>query len=312
MIGLKMKTILAKSAAMVCTIVIAFFVGCAETPVDPEKNMIDSGSWYETGFTPWPHDGNPYASENFVIYSDDASMQARQKLSEICEDVFATIKERLGITDVSIFQFPKDRNNKIHIYAYYNYNPMSWGGQAYYGGYIIYSPDHPVRTEWGQTALENYVPLVRHEMMHVVQTLILGNNDESYLYSWFAEGIAIEISNDVFYSEEAFYTKIDNKTEFDNLISTYGQRNPVEIRHSWDMPNDIEGIGKFYYYPMYWLSLRYITDPEGLGGSFHHVREVLLDGTRGISFNTSLKNRFGISQSEFEEQFFDLMNDYLP
>ena len=289
-----------------------FFSGCSDSPTGPEKNMVDSGSWYETGFTPWPHDGNPYESEHFVIYSDAASMEARQLLAQICEEVFTAITDKLGITDLSVLQFPPDRNNKIHIYAYYNYNPMSWGGQAYYGGYLIYSPDHPVRTEWGQTAPENYVPLVKHEMMHVIQTLLLGNNDESYLYSWFAEGIAIEISDDEFYSEELFYTKINTQAEFDNLISTYGQRNPVAIRHSWDMPNDIPAIGKLYYYPMYWLALRFITDPAGLGGSFNDVREVLLDGTRGITFNTSLENRFGISQSEFENQFFDLMNDYLP
>jgi len=131
------------------------------------------------------------------------------------------------------------------------------------------------------------------------------------LYSWFAEGIAIEISDDDFYSEDAFYTKIDNQQEFDDLISTYGQRNAVAIRHSWDMPKDIEGIGKLYYYPMYWLALRYITDPEGLGGSFGNVLEVLLDGTRGHSFNNSLLNRFGISQQDFEAQFFTLMSDYL-
>ena len=62
---------------------------------------------------------------------------------------------------------------------------------------------------------------------------------------------------------------------------------------------------------MYWLSVRYLLDPQGLDGSFNDVLEVLLDGTRGVSFDTSLKNRFGISQVEYEDQFFDLMNDYL-
>jgi hypothetical protein len=306
-----MKNHIRKTIVVLCGLIYLISPGCSDSPTEPEKNMIDSGSWYETGFTPWPHDGIPVESENFIIYSDAASMQARQKLAEICEDAFVTIIDRLGITDLSILQYPEGRNNKIHIYAYKNYNPMNWGGQAYYGGYIIYSPDHRLRTEWGQTAIENYVPLVRHEMMHVIQTLILGNNDESYLYSWFAEGIAIEMSNDEFYTEDAFYKRIDTQAEFDNLISTYGQRNAVAIKHSWDMPTDIEAIGKFYYYPMYWLALRYITDPEGLGGSFEDVREVLLDGTHGMTFNTSLNNRFGISQTEFENQFFDLMNEFL-
>jgi len=286
------------------------FSGCSGTLFEPEKPMVDSGSWYETGFTPWPHDGNPYESENFVIYSDAASLEARQFLSQICEAVFVSIIERLGITDLSILQFPADRNNKIHVYAYYNYNPMNWGGQAYYGGYLIYSPDHPVRTEWGQTAPENYVPLVKHEMMHAVQTLIIGANDER-VYSWFAEGIAIEISDDAFYSEDLFYLRIDSQAEFDSLIAKYGMLNPVSIHHSWELPTSPEAVGKLYFYPMYWLALRYMTDPVGQGGTFHDVRDVLLDAADGVSFDTSLKNRFGISQKEYEAQFFDLMNSYL-
>jgi hypothetical protein len=216
-----------------------------------------------------------------------------------------TIKDRLGITDLSILQYPADRNNKIHIYAYKNYFPRSWGGQAYYGGYMIYSPDHPERTQEGSTALDKYVPIVRHEMMHVVQTLILGANDER-VYSWFAEGIAIDISDDV------FYTKIDTQAEFDNLISTYGMRNPISLQYSRNWPTDIEGILTYYLYPMFWLAVRYLTDPAGQGGSFHDVRDVIIDAASGVPFRTSLENRFGISFTDYEDQFFDLMNDYLP
>ena len=308
---LMMKRITKYMTAVFCIIYLSFF-GCSDPPTKPKKDMVDSGSWYETGFTPWPHDGNPLEGENFVIYSDAASLEAREYLLQICEDVFIVIGERLGITDDSLYNFPAGRNNKIHIYAYKNYAPKSWGGQAYYGGYIIYSMDNPTRTKWGHTIPESYVPLVKHEMMHVVQTLILGHNDESYLYSWFAEGIAIEMSFDEFYTEELFYKKIDTKAEFDSLTALYGKRNAVAIRNSWERPTDIVGIGTYYYYPMFWLALRYLIDPNGLGGSFYDVREVLLDGTRGISFNNSLENRFGISQSEFEVRFFHRMNDYLP
>jgi hypothetical protein len=297
-----MKNQITKYVIALCGIFYLSFSGCSDSPTEPEKHMVDSGSWYETPYK-WPHDGNPVESENFVIYSDAASMEARQLLSQICEDAFAIIKERLGITDVSIFRFPADRNNKIHIYAYKNYNPTDWGGQAYYGGYLIYSPDHPQRTEWGYTALDKYVPLVKHEMMHVVQTLIIGANDER-VYSWFAEGIAIEISDD------NFYTRIDSQAELDSLISTWGSWNPISMQHSWTYPK-IEGIGTAYLYPMFWLAVRYLTDPAGQEGSFYDVRDVILDVANGVQFSTALKNRFGISQPEYEAQFFDLMNNYL-
>ena len=300
-----MKNHKTKSLIGLCCVFYLCLSGCSESPTEP-NTMVHSGSWYETGFTPWPHDGKPLEGENFVIYSDAASLEARQYLLQICEEVFTTIKERLGITGVSILQFPPDRNNKIHVYAYKNYAPANWGGQAYYGGYLVYSVDNPVRTQWGHTAPEYYVPVIRHEIMHVVQTLIVGDNKER-VYSWFAEGIAIEISADIFHT----YTKIDTKEKFDSLIATYGMRNPISVEHSWTMPTDVEYIGTFYYYPMFWLAVRYLTDPNGQGGSFHDVRDVLLDVANGVQFGTSLENRFRISQSQYEEQFFELMNDYL-
>ena len=298
-----------KTKAQVLLYILAFCIlsisipSCDDGTPDP-SNMVDSGSWYITGFTPWPHDGNPLEGENFIIYSDAASMEARKYLLDICEEVLKTIIEKLGITDVSIFQFPEGRNNKIHIYAYKNYAPADWGGQAYYGGYLIYSPDNPVRTKWGHTAPEYYEPVIQHEIMHVIQTLIVGDNYER-VYAWFAEGIAIEISDNI------FYTNINTREELDDLISTYGTRNPISIQYSLDMPTDIENISTFYYYPMFWLSVRYLTDPLGQGRSFYDVRDVLIDVGNGIPFESSFGTRFGISFDDFEDQFFDLMNDYL-
>jgi hypothetical protein len=265
--------------------------------------MVDSGSWYETGFH-WPHDGNPLEGENFVIYSDAASLEARQQLLEICETAFANIVGVLGISDLSIFRFPAGRNNKIHIYTYRDHNPTEWGGQAYYGGYMIYSPDHPERTQQGFTELVAYTEIVTHEMTHTIQTLIVGANDES-VHSWFAEGIAIEISNSI------FYTKIDSQAELDNLISTYGRPNPILVPHSWENPTEPQGIVTYLLYPAFWLSVRYLIDPAGQGATFHDVRDLIFDVADGVSFEAAFANRFGIAYADYENQFIDLMHDYL-
>jgi hypothetical protein len=265
--------------------------------------MVDSGSWYETPYK-WPHDGNPYESENFMIYSNAASLEARQFLAEIGEDVFTELKEKIGITDNSIFRFPDSRNNKIHIYAYKNRFPTEWGGQAYYGGFIIYSPDHPQRTLGGDTAPEYYISVIQHELMHVVQTLIIGALDESLVYCWFAEGIAIEISDNI------FYANIDTQEKLDDLTSTFGMLNPISLQYSWTYP-DIENVITQYYYPMFWLAVKYLLDPDGQGGTFHNVRDLFLDIADGVQFEVSFKNRFGMTLVEYENQFFNLMNSYL-
>ena len=299
-----MKHLILKMALIIICAISAGLMGCSGSSGNSDNDgMVNRGSWYVTGHE-WPHDGHPLESENFVIYSDAASLEARQLLSEICEETFVTIKERLGITDVSIFRFPADRNNKVHIYAYKNYFPRTWGGQAYYGGYMIFSPDHPQRTEEGSTALTQYIPVIQHELMHVIQTLILGALDESSLYSWFSEGIAIEISDDV------FYDYIDSQEQLDDLTATFGMLNPISLQYSWTYP-DIENVITFYYYPMFWLAVRYLMDPDGQGGSFYDVRDVLIDVANGVPFSTSLEERFGISLIEYEEQFFDLIYDYL-
>ena len=83
-----------------------------------------------------------------------------------------------------------------------------------------------------------------------------------------------------------------------------------DLQYSWTYP-DIENVITFYYYPMFWLAVKYLMDPDGQGGSFYDVRDVLIDVANGVQFSTSLKDRFGVSLIEYEEQFFDLMSDYL-
>ena len=72
------------------------------------------------------HDGKPYESENFVVYSDGASEQARRSLAQFGEELIAELREQFAITDNEIFLFPPGQE-KIHIYAYKHYFPREWG-----------------------------------------------------------------------------------------------------------------------------------------------------------------------------------------
>jgi hypothetical protein len=263
--------------------------------------MVDGGSWYVTGYR-WPHDGRPYESENLVVYSDAASDQARQTLAEIGEELLTELKEEFAITDEQTFVFPRGQE-EIHIYAYKNYAPTWWGGWGYYGGLLIYSLDHEWRGQIGHTAMSMYVPVVKHELMHVVESLIKASNNPHLVDVWLTEGIAETVSGGTAGGA------ITDLATLNDRIATYGQLNPIAM-HVYDYP-DIEGVSYNYYYPMFQLAVTYLLDQDGHGGAYGNLKDLFLDVRNGTVFSEAFESRFGISLKEYEEQFFDLMNDYL-
>ena len=263
--------------------------------------MIESGSWYSSGFE-WPHDGNPYESENFTIFSDAASINSRKLLAEAGEEVFLELKEQFEISDNRIFQFPEGQK-KVHVFAYKDHFPREWGGQAYYGGYMIYSPDHEERGKEGHTDPETYFPVVRHELTHTIQNLILGRLDNTLVDVWLSEGLAETIS------KSNVDRRIDSPKKLEALREKYGDLNPISM-HLYEYP-DIENVGRDYYYPMFQLAVTYLTDPNGLSKNIVDIRDLLIDVRDGTEFATAFENRFGISLEYYEDHFFDLMDDYL-
>jgi hypothetical protein len=64
-----------------------------------------------------PHDGDPYESRRFIVYSDAASQDARQTVAEIGEALLTELTAEFGIPGDEVFRFPPGQD-KIHIYAY--------------------------------------------------------------------------------------------------------------------------------------------------------------------------------------------------
>ena len=259
--------------------------------------MVDSGSWYTTGFR-WPHDGNPYETDHFIVYSDAASEEARRTLAEIGEELMAVLSEEFGIAHDSLFLFPSGQA-KIHIYTYKDRFPQEWGGRAYFGGLMMWSLDHPDRN----TEIDNYRSVVKHELMHVVQFLLLGSDDHRLVDIWLTEGIAEYVAGGTAGGSVRGLTKLEE------LIGTYGELNPIAI-HRYGYP-DIEMVEFYYYYPMFELAVGYLLDPAGAGREKPNIRDLFLDVREGVVFATALENRLGISLTEYEAQFFDLMRDFL-
>ncbi len=275
--------------------------GCGDSPVAPAP-MVDSGSWYRTGFR-WPHDGQPYVSPSFIVYSDGASLEARQKLAEIGEELLAELRADFDIVGDGLFRFPPGQT-KIHIYTYKNRYPTEWGGWGYYGGLMIFSLDHPQRSRFGHTELENYTRVVKHELMHAVEGLLKGTDNPNLVDVWLSEGIAEYVAGGTAGGSVTDLAKLEE------LIELYGELNPIAM-HQYRYP-DIEGIAFYYYYPMFELAVKYLLDPAGIGNAKPSIRDILLDAREGVPFATSFEGRLGIGLQEFEDQFFDRMRDYLP
>lgn len=287
-----------------CRMLLGFFlitsVACSDHPQE-SITMIDSGSWYSIGFE-WPHDGKPYETEHFIVFSDAASLESRKYLADAGEEVFFELRTQFEVVDDTIFRYP-DGQNKIHIYAYKEYFPKEWGGQAYYGGYMIYSPDHVERGKEGHTDPEIYIPVVKHELTHVMQNLILGKLDNSLVDVWLSEGLAETIS------QSNPDKRIENLESMTELISKFGSLNPISM-HLYEYP-DVENVVAEYYYPMFQLAVTYLTDPEGGGRRMRDLKDLLIDVKNGKQFSVAFEERWNIGLEDFEDQFFVIMEDYL-
>ncbi|MGE5691574.1 MAG: hypothetical protein ACM33B_13555, partial [Pseudomonadota bacterium] len=259
---------------------------------------------------------------HFVVYSDGASLKARQRIAALAEEVLVEVVDEMGVDPATMFRFPASQD-KIDIYAT-RYRVIERGGlvggaTAYYAGIIIGSFDREVGHE------STHVWFVRcglkHEMVHVVEALLKGNyvgdipvGDPRRMPVWFSEGTA----------EALGCTSLAAPRTLDEVnarIAEYGRINPVAWRVDLPLvphprPGDdavtTEDAYVNYYYPMAHLAVRYLIDADGLGRSPRDVAAVMHDMGAGTSFASAFEAHMGLSQSEYEAQFFPLMDAYLP
>lgn len=304
-----MKSFSPTVAIGVTGILLAGLVHACGGPPDEPQHMVDSGSWYSRN--QWPHDGNPYETQHVVVYSDASSPEARQALAEVAEEVLVAMIKEMGVDPETMFRFPPGQD-KIHIYANRN-NLPDWGGGArgYYGGLIIWSLDH--EAERRRTDLDFYKIVLKHELVHVVGGLLKGRDTANLpgdsplrVPTWFSEGMAEALTGGT--------TGPVPRTmgDLNDLTDKYGRRSPIDFRVDTP-PDELDpGLYQNYHYPMSQLAVEYLIDPGGLGKSPREFTAMLLDLADGAAFATAFEDHMGISLSDYDEQFFDLMADYLP
>jgi len=255
--------------------------------------MVDEGSWYAR--IAWPHDGDPIESANFVVYSDAASLEARREVATVAEDVWAELLGELSI-EPGVLRYPEGRD-KIDIYAYHDYDPQDWGGWAYYGGLLVWSPDHDQR----QTGNNRLSPVVKHELVHVIQWLITGGESRP-VDTWFIEGLPLALAGDT--------TPIRGLDQLDRMTTDYGTTSPISIK-TYSQITSPEA-GEHFYFPMFHLAVDYLMDDDGESRSPADMTDILIDVAEGTSFEAAFENRMGFGLDDFENEFFSRMSAYLP
>lgn len=270
--------------------------------------MVDSGSWYVR--ERWPHDGNPDETEHFVVYSDGASQQARQRLGVLAEEVWVEVIDEMSLDPATMFKFPAGQD-KVDLYAN-RFNVVEGGGaRAYHAGVIIASFDNDIGAS---TNVSGVRIDLKHELVHVAEQLLMGRwtghvavSDPRRMPTWFSEGTGEALSGGTTDGAPRTLDKIDR------LIAKYGRINPIAWRVDLPMSEVLASdVYPRYYYPMAHLAVNYLLDPEGLGKSPSDIAAVMLDLGNDVPFAEAFENRIGISQSDYEARFFALMDAYLP
>ena len=270
------------------------FISCKDDPTSITPDPIEEGSWVTYSPYDWTHDGEPYSSDYCKVYSDGASYDLKRDVAAFADEKFEIILNMFNFQNLEDFRYPPGYD-KIDVYI--NMHHEEGIAAAYWGSIFITMRSQNV--DWGR-----YAYLFRHELTHAFEFLIEGTVNLG-TDVWFREGIAIYCGGQL-----NGITDLDDLDRWIAQNANYpGQGNPIRI-HVWeDFPpgSDITG----YYYNVFDLTMRYFLDPNGLGKSLQDVLNLFYDVRNGVLFPEAFQNNFGISLTQFEIDYYDLMRTYL-
>lgn len=284
---------------------------------DPFSDLDFSDSWNSRFATdqyggPFGHDGNPVISQNFMVISGTASQAERQYISDVAEESLAEVLEFLDIT-TDVFDFlPTYDEPKIHILAIKEQDFGPADGFAYRDGAVILSRESPRYTEIGHNETTHKY-LIKHEITHVVESLLIGSPTFSGASDvWWREGFAQCMA---YYMGGQFRDMITTTSNLEEWQASHvdipGGGNPIDV-HIWDdFPQVILDTEEMWtYYKMFELTVRYLLDPDGYGALPEDV--LLYDAMGdGVFFDGAMLDIFGLDIVTFEDNYWDIMFDYL-
>jgi hypothetical protein len=138
----------------------------------------------------------------------------------------------------------------------------------------------------------------------------IDSHNRLHVENWFSEGLAEAMVGG------CSGRKVKELDYLNHLIDKHGKRSPISFKTyeqvvEWSAKQP-KMAGYHFLFPMYNLAVDYILDEDGFGKSPHDLAGIFMDIAGGKDFPIAFENRVGISLAEYEEQFFDLMDSYLP
>ncbi len=273
------------------------------------SDLVSGGSWSQA-VRPYMHDGHPYPSANFTVYSDFSALEERRYVSEAMEGHFQDIKAALGIvTNEELDGWaPETRIDVLSLRA--QADTVIWNGTAYRYGLVVHAPDSRRYAQAGYTRAL-YDQLLRHELMHVVEYYLVGRAGiHESVEKWFHEGMAMVMGG----VPPGRIRNVGELRRWRQSMAPYaGQGNPVLIKSERDYPLEIQAdVSKLGgYYLAFELAMRYLLDPKGGGKTPQDVKRLYLAIRGGIPFGPAFEAVMGLSVQSFEAGFWTLMEGYL-
>ncbi|MEP5612227.1 MAG: hypothetical protein ABJP45_08255 [Cyclobacteriaceae bacterium] len=266
----------------------------------PELTQL-RGSWSPYWGTLY-HDGAPYEGENFIVYSDKSSQEWRKTVAELAEESLQDIKANFNITDEDFRFVGTQTEKKIHILTNYD----QWNiAVAYRDGIIIRSKDGPNFS--GDH--DRWHKVFQHEITHVIEFLLIGNfNQRNSNSVWMREGFGNYGARN-----HRIQTVSELKSWQEKMKDVPGEGNPIRIL-KWDnFPQSVVDNGTTgEYYGFFELGVRYLLDEEnGNGTSIENLKAYFEDLAEGMGQNSAFSKHFGISVSEFRDNYWTIMEEYL-
>ncbi len=273
------------------------------------SHLVSGGSWSQA-VRPYKHDGHPYLSANFAVYSDFSAPDERRYVAEALEGHLQDLEAALGIVTHEELDgwTPETRIDVLSLRA--QADTVIWNGTAYRYGFVIHAPDSRRYAQAGYSRVL-YDQLLRHELMHVVEYYLVGRNgtDES-VETWFQEGVAMVMGG----VPPGRIGNVGDLRRWRQSMAPYaGQGNPVLIRSERDYPLEIQADAEKLggYYLAFELAMRYLLDPKGGGKTPQDVKRLYLAIREGVPFAPAFEAVMGLSVQSFAAGFWTLMEAYL-